>query len=201
MFSGSVVSDSMPSHGLQHARLPCPSPSPRACSNSCPLSRWCHPTILTSVVSFSSRLRSFPASGSFLMSQLFVSVAKVLELQLQHQSFQWSQDWFPLGLTSLISSVSTFLKIAFSLMIKVRRYLLLFSHEVTSDSSWPLGLQHSRLPCPWPSPRVCSIHVHRISDAIQPSHPPLPPLLLLSSFSLKASGSFPMSWLFASVKH
>ena len=60
-------------HGLQHARLPCPSPSPRACSNSYPLSWWCHPTISSSVVPFSSCLQSFPASGSFQMSQLFTS--------------------------------------------------------------------------------------------------------------------------------
>ena len=64
-FSRSVVSDSLWSHGLQHARLPCPSPTPRACSNSCPSSWWCHPTISSSVVPFSSCLQSFPASGSF----------------------------------------------------------------------------------------------------------------------------------------
>ena len=68
MFSHSLVSDSLWPHGLQHARLPCPSPSPGACSNSCPLSRWCHPSIWFSVVPFSSHLQSFPASGSFLMS-------------------------------------------------------------------------------------------------------------------------------------
>ena len=62
--------DSLWLHGLQHARLPCPSPSPGACSNSCPLSRWCHPTISSSVAPFSSRLQSFPASGAFPMSQL-----------------------------------------------------------------------------------------------------------------------------------
>ena len=64
-FSHSVVSDSLRPHGLQHARFPCPSPTPRACSNSCPSSRLCHPTISSSVVPFSSRLKSFPASGSF----------------------------------------------------------------------------------------------------------------------------------------
>ena len=71
--SCSVVSDSLPLHGLQHARPPCPSPTPRACSYSCPLSRWCHPTISSSVVPFSSFLQSFPASGSFLMSQFLSS--------------------------------------------------------------------------------------------------------------------------------
>ena len=72
-FSRSVMSNSLQLHGLQHTRLPCPSPTPRACSNSCPLSRWCHPTISSSVVPFSSCLQSFPASGSFQMSQLFAS--------------------------------------------------------------------------------------------------------------------------------
>ena len=72
-FSRSVVSDSLQSHGLQHARLPCPSPPPRVYSNSCALSRWCHPTISFSVIPFSSHLQSFPASGSFPMSQLFTS--------------------------------------------------------------------------------------------------------------------------------
>ena len=66
-FSWSVMSDSLWLHGLQHARLPCPSPTPGAYSNSCPSSQWCHPTISSSVIPFSSRLQSFPASGSFLM--------------------------------------------------------------------------------------------------------------------------------------
>ena len=89
-FSLSVASDSLRPHGLQHTRLPCPSPSPRAYSNSCPLSRWCHPTISSSVIPFPSCSPFFPASGSFPMSRLFSSGgAKVLELQLKHQSFQW----------------------------------------------------------------------------------------------------------------
>ena len=91
-FSHSVMSDSLQPHGLQHARHPCPSPTPRVYSNSCPLSQWCHPTISSSVVPFSSHLQSFPASGSFPMSQFFTSGDQsigVLEFQLQHQSFQW----------------------------------------------------------------------------------------------------------------
>jgi len=72
-FSRSVVSNSLWPHGLQHTRPPCPSPTPGVYSNSCPLSRWCHPTISSSVVPFSSCLQSFPASGSFQMSQLFAS--------------------------------------------------------------------------------------------------------------------------------
>ena len=99
-FSCSVVSDSLRPHELQHARPPCPSPTPGVCSNSCPLSRWCHPTISSSVLPFSSCLQSFPASGSFLMSQFFASggqsigfsaSASVLPMNIQY--------WFPLGLT------------------------------------------------------------------------------------------------------
>ena len=72
-FSHSVMSNSLRPHGLQHARPPCPSPAPRACWNSCPLSQWSHPTISSSVVPFSSCLQSFPASGSFQMSKFFTS--------------------------------------------------------------------------------------------------------------------------------
>ena len=82
------MSDSLLPHGLQHARLLCPSPTPRACSNSCPLSQWCHPTISSTVVPFSC-LQSFPASGSLQWVSSSHQVAKVLEFQLQHQSFQW----------------------------------------------------------------------------------------------------------------
>ena len=83
------MSDSLQSQGLQHARLPCPSPTPEACSNSCPLSRGCHPTISSSVVPFSSHLQSFLVSESFSMSQFFTSGSQVLEFQHQCQSFQW----------------------------------------------------------------------------------------------------------------
>ena len=96
------MSNSLWPHGLQHAKLPCPSPSPRASSNSCPLSRWCHPTIPSSVVPFFSCPQSFPASGSFLMSGLFMSggqstgaSASVLPMNIQ--------DWFHLGCVGLIS--------------------------------------------------------------------------------------------------
>ena len=89
-FGRSVISDSLQPHGLQHIRLHCPSPTPRVYSNSYPLSRWCHPTISSSVVPFSSYPQSFPASWSFQMSQLFASGGQVLEFQLQHQFFQWT---------------------------------------------------------------------------------------------------------------
>ena len=89
-FSLLVLSDSLQPHGLQHARPPCPSPTPGVCANSCPLSRWCHPSISSSVIPFSSHPQSFPASESFRMSQFLALGAKVLELQLQYQSFQWT---------------------------------------------------------------------------------------------------------------
>ena len=82
------MSDSLQPHGLQHARPSCPSPTPRVHSNSCPLSRWWYPNISSSVIPFSFHLQSFPAPGSFPMSQLFASGSQVLEIQLQHQSFQ-----------------------------------------------------------------------------------------------------------------
>ena len=87
LFCHSVMSYSLWPHGLQHTRPPCPSPTPGVYSR--PLSRWCHPTSSSSVVPFSSCLQSFPASGSFHWVSSLDQVAKVLELQLQHQSFQW----------------------------------------------------------------------------------------------------------------
>ena len=88
-FSCSVVSNSLQLHEPQHARPPCPSPTPGVHPNPGPLSQWCHPTISSSVAPFSSCPQSFPASGSFPKSQLFTSGGQMLELQLQHQSFQW----------------------------------------------------------------------------------------------------------------
>ena len=87
-FSCSVVSNSLRPHSLQHARIPCPSPSPGPCSNSCPLSRWSHPAISSSVAPFSSCLHPFQHQGLFQWVSSLHQVAKVLELQLQHQSFQ-----------------------------------------------------------------------------------------------------------------
>ena len=89
-FSCSVLSDSLRPHGLQYARPPCLSPTPRVHSNSCPLSQWSHPAISSSVVPFSSCPQSLLASESFPVSQSSHEVAKVLEFQLQHQSFQWA---------------------------------------------------------------------------------------------------------------
>ena len=89
LFSHSVLSDSLRPHRLQHSRFPCPSPSPGVCSHSCPLSRWCHPTISSSALPFSSCLQSFPAQVLFQWVASLPQVAKLLELELQHQSFQW----------------------------------------------------------------------------------------------------------------
>ena len=95
-FSCSVVSDSLWPHGLKHAKLPCPSPTPGACSNSCSLSGRCH-LILSSVISFSSRLQSFQASGSFTMSQFFTSLGQSIRVSASASVLSMNiQDWFPL---------------------------------------------------------------------------------------------------------
>ena len=103
-FSGSVVSDWLWPHGLQHARPPCPSPTPRVYSNSYPLSRWCHPTIASSVIPFCSWLQSFPASASFQMSQFFASGGRSAGVSASASVLPMNiQDWFPSGWTSGIS--------------------------------------------------------------------------------------------------
>ena len=90
------MSDSLWPHGLQHARPPCPSPTPRVYSNSCPLSRWCHPTISSSVVPFSSHLQSFPASGSLQTSQFFSSGGQSIGVSASASVLPRNiQDWFP----------------------------------------------------------------------------------------------------------
>ena len=133
LFTCSVLSDSLWSHGLQHAIIPCHSPSPGACSNSCPLSQWCHPTISSSVP-FPSWLQSFPPSGSFLMSPLFTSVSQ-------------------------------------------------FSHSVVSNSLRPHGLQHTRPPCPSPTP--WGLLKLMFTELVMPSNYLIHccPLLLLPSIS------------------
>ena len=103
-FSCSVMSDSLWPHGLQHTRSPCPSPSPGVYSNSCPLSQWCHPTTSSSVVPFSSCLQSFPASGSFQMSQLFTSGGQSIGVSDSASVLPMTiQDWFLLGWMGWIS--------------------------------------------------------------------------------------------------
>ena len=103
-FNCSVVSKSWQPHGLQHARLPCPSPTPQACSNSCPSSQWCHPTISSSVIPFSSCLQSFPASGAFQISQFFTSGGQSVGVSLSASVLKMNiQVWFPLGWTGWFS--------------------------------------------------------------------------------------------------
>ena len=128
LYSHSVMSDSFKPHGLQHPRLPCPSLSPRACSNSCSLSRWCHPTISPSIAPFSSCLQSFPTSGSFLMCWLFTSggqsigaSAVVLPMNIQ--------GWFPLGSTGLISLLSKGLS-------RVFNSTTIWNHQFFSPNQW-----------------------------------------------------------------
>ena len=99
-YSCSVMSDSLRPHGLQHTRPPCPPSTPGAYSNSCPLSQWCHPAIPSSVVPFSSRLLSFPALGSFPMSQFFASGGQRIGVSASASVLPMNiQDWFPLGWT------------------------------------------------------------------------------------------------------
>ena len=109
------MSNSLQSHGLQHARPPCPSPTPGVYPNSCPLSPWCHLTILSPVVPFSSCLQYFPASGSFQMSQLFTSGGQNVGVSASTSVLPMNtQDWFPLGWTGWISLQSKGLSRVFS---------------------------------------------------------------------------------------
>ena len=103
-FSCSVMSNSLWPHGLQHAKLPYPSPTPGAYSNSCPLSRWCHPTISSSVILFFSHLQSFPASGSFPVSQFFRSSGQSIGVSASISVLPMNiQNWFPLGWLDLLA--------------------------------------------------------------------------------------------------
>ena len=114
-FSCSVVFDSLRPHELQHARPPCPSPTPRLHPNPCPLSRWCHPTISSSVVHFSSCPQSFPASGSFQMSQLLARGSQSIGISASTLVLPMNtQDWSPLGWTGWISLQSKGLSRVFS---------------------------------------------------------------------------------------
>ena len=114
-FTHSVVSDSLWPHGLQGTRPPCPSPTPGLYWNSCPLSRWCHPTISSSVIPFSSHLQSFPASGSFQMSQLFASGGQSIGISASTSVLPMNtQDLSPLGWTGWICLESKGLSRVFS---------------------------------------------------------------------------------------
>ena len=113
--SHSVMSDPFQSYGLEHARPPCSSPTPRVYSNSCPLNWWCHPTIASSVIPFSSCLKSFPASESFSISQFLASGSQSTGVSASASVFPMNiQDWFPLGWTGWISLLSKGLSRVFS---------------------------------------------------------------------------------------
>ena len=146
-FSHSVVSDSLQPHGLQHTRLPCPSPSPGACSNSCPSSQWCHPTISSSVTPFSSCLQSFPASGSFPMNWLLASGDQSIGASASALVLPMNiQGWFPLGLTGLLSLQSKGLSRVFS-NTTVQKHLFFSAQPSQSNShihTWP-----QEKPYPW----------------------------------------------------
>ena len=127
------MSDSLGPHELQHTRPPCPSPTPRVCSNSSPLSWWCHPTISSSVIPFSSCLQSFPAPGSFQMSQFFASGGQSFGVSSSASVLPMNiQDWFPLGWTGWISLQSK----------KLMEGILLFArsafHLIKSVYNWNL---------------------------------------------------------------
>ena len=113
-FSCTVVSTSLQPHGLQHARPPCASTAPRACSNSCPLSLWSHPTTSSSVVPFSFCFEFFPASGSFLMSQFFTAGGQSIGVSASVSVLMLIQDWSPLGWTGWISLLCKGLSRVFS---------------------------------------------------------------------------------------
>ena len=127
-FSCSVMSNSLWPHGLQHGRPPCPSPTPEAYSNSCPLSWWSHPTISSSVIPFSSRLQSFRASGPFQMSQCFTSGGQSIGVSASALVLPMTiQNWFPLGWTGWISLLSKGLYLS-GINITVLKVLRHFSH-------------------------------------------------------------------------
>ena len=129
-FSCSVVSNSLWPHGLQYTRLCCSSPTPGTYSNSCPESQWCHPTIWSSVIPFSSCLQSFPASGSFPMSQFFASGGQNIRVSASASVLSMNiQEWFPLGWTGLISLQSKGLSRIFS--------------NTTVQKHWSFGIHSS----------------------------------------------------------
>ena len=141
-FSRSVVSNCSWPHELQHARPPCPSPTPRVYSNSSPLTWWCHPTISSSVIPLSSCLQSFPASGFFLMSQFFLSGGQSIGVPASPSVFPMNiQDWFPLGWTGWISLESKGLSRLFS-NTTVQKHQFFGAQWLSSpnqqfSSSWP----------------------------------------------------------------
>ena len=157
-FSQSVMSDSLQLHGLQHTRFPCPSPTPGACSNPCPSSWWCHPTISSSGVPFSSHLQPFPASGSFPMSQFFTSGGQSIGVLASASVLPMNiQDWSPLGWTGWISLQSKgLLRVLSNTAVQKHQFFTSGASEVaacppsllwwffSSTTSYPLSLLQSK---------------------------------------------------------
>ena len=143
-FNHSVVSNFLQSHGLQQARLPCPSPTPRAYSNSCPSDQWCHPTISSSVIPLSSCLQPFPASRSFQMSQFFSSDGQSIGVSASASASVLPkniQDWFPLGLTGWTSLLPKGLSRVFSNTTVQKHQSFSAQLSLQSNShvhTWPL---------------------------------------------------------------
>ena len=198
LFNRSVIPNSLWPH-LHHARLLCPSPSPGVCSNSCPLSRWCHPTISSSVVLFSSCLQSFLASGSFPMSWLFVSGGQSIGGSASSSVLLMNiQDLFPLGLTGLISKGD------------FKEFVYLWTGFSTTSLSKPLPAlkrqwYNQGVRALW-GPGFPVLHYFRvcsISGSLSPwCHPIISSSVVPFSSCLQsflASGSFPMSQFFTSV--
>ena len=146
-FTHSVVSDSLWPHGLQHSRPPCPSPTPRVYSNSCPLSQWCHPTISSSVISFSSHRQSFPTSGSFQMSQLFTSGSQSIGVSASTSLLPMNtQDWSPLGLTGWISLQPKGLSRVFS-NTTLKKHQVFCAQPFSGSETHGLIILHPPPPC------------------------------------------------------
>ena len=146
-FTHSVMSNSLQLHEPQHTRPPCPSPNPRVHPNTCPLCQWYHPTIPPSVIPFSSCPQSFPASGSFQIVNSTHQAAKVLEFQLQHQSFQWTPRTDPLGWTGWISLQSKGLSRVFS-NTTVQKHQF-FSAQLSLESNSHIHTWLLEKPKPW----------------------------------------------------
>ena len=131
------MSSSLQPHGLQHTRLPCPSPTPRACSNSCPSSWCCHPTISSSVIPFSSRLQSFPASGSSPVSQFFASAFFMIQLSHSYmttgKTIAMTRQTFVSKVLSLLFNVLSRLDIAF---LPRSKHLLISWQQAPSAVIW-----------------------------------------------------------------
>ena len=227
MFQACSASHCRASH-ISVTRLSCPSPTPRACSNSCPSNQWCHPTISLSVIPFSFCFQSFSASGSFTVSQFFTSGGQSFGVSASASVLSMNiQDWFPLGLTGWISLQSKGLSRVFSnttvqkhQFFGAQPYLWPNSHIYpymttgkaialtiwtfvgkgmsllfnTLSRLWinfssvsqscptlcnPMDCNMSGFPVHHQLPELAQTHVHRVSDAIQPSHPLPSPICCL----------------------